>query len=179
MRVHFPLLAIIALGACDREERSFRDTPPEIRNQAVTMSSLEPGGVRPSVTLSNAYEQNGWAVSEGKRLYQQMNCSGCHALGGGSIGPPLMDEEWIYGVEPENIFATIVEGRPNGMPAFRGKLTPQQVWQLVGYVRSLSGLVNKDVRTGRDDHMQLKRQEQSKETETPRRSAAEPPPESP
>ena len=56
------------------------------------------------------------------------------------MGPPLMDDEWIYGSEPENIFATIVEGRPNGMPSFRGRIPDYQVWQLVAYVRSMSGL---------------------------------------
>ena len=37
------------------------------------------------------------------------------------MGPPLMDDKWIYGYEPEQVFATIVEGRPNGMPAFGGE----------------------------------------------------------
>ena len=33
-----------------------------------------------------------------------------------------MDREWIYGGQPANIFATIVEGRPNGMPSWRGRI---------------------------------------------------------
>ena len=61
------------------------------------------------------------------------------------MGPPLMDDEWIYGSEPQNIYATIVEGRPNGMPSFRGKIPDQQVWELVAYVRSMSGLLRQDV----------------------------------
>ena len=68
-----------------------------------------------------------------------MNCTGCHAHGGGAIGPPLMDDSWIYGSHPDQIFATIVEGRPNGMPSFRGKLPDYEIWQLAAYVRSLSG----------------------------------------
>ncbi len=36
---------------------------------------------------------------------------------------------------PENIYATIINGRPNGMPAFGGKIPPQQVWQIVAYVQ--------------------------------------------
>jgi mono/diheme cytochrome c family protein len=27
-----------------------------------------------------------------------------------------MDDKWLYGSEPENIVASILEGRPNGMP---------------------------------------------------------------
>ena len=42
-------------------------------------------------------------------------------MGGGGIGPPLMDDRWIYGSAPENIYASIVQGRPNGMPAWGGR----------------------------------------------------------
>jgi cytochrome c oxidase cbb3-type subunit 3 len=40
------------------------------------------------------------------------------------------------------------------MPAFGGKIPEQQIWQLAGYVRSMSGHGAKEARTGRDDHMQ-------------------------
>jgi cytochrome c oxidase cbb3-type subunit 3 len=39
------------------------------------------------------------------------------------------------------------------MPSFRGKIPDHQVWQIVAYVRSLSGLLPKDVAPGRSDHM--------------------------
>ena len=51
-----------------------------------------------------------------------------------------MDAQWIYGNQPQNIFSTIVEGRPNGMPSFRGRIATQQVWQLVAYVRSVGAI---------------------------------------
>ncbi len=44
----------------------------------------------------------------------------------------------------DQIAATIAEGRPNGMPAWRGKLTDDQIWKLAAYVRSLSGQPSKD-----------------------------------
>jgi cytochrome c oxidase cbb3-type subunit 3 len=31
-----------------------------------------------------------------------------------------MDDQWVYGDAPQNLFATIVQGRPNGMPSFGG-----------------------------------------------------------
>jgi cytochrome c oxidase cbb3-type subunit 3 len=105
--------------------------------------------------------ENAWAISEGKRLFSAFNCSGCHGNGGGAIGPPLMDHRWIYGYAPDNVHESIVEGRPNGMPAFRGRLTEQQAWQLTAYVLSLSGLVPKDAAGGRSDHMLAKPSEQS------------------
>jgi cytochrome c oxidase cbb3-type subunit 3 len=112
-------------------------------------------------------------VSEGKRLYEWFNCVGCHAHGGGGMGPALMDDKWIYGSGPENIFSTIIEGRPNGMPSFRAKIPNQQVWQIVAYVRSMSGQLSKDVSPGRDDNMNVKESEQSKGKEQPVTKAAE------
>jgi len=57
----------------------------------------------------------------------------------------LMDAEWLYGSEPQNIYTTIIEGRPKGMPAFGGKVPDQQIWQLVAYVQSMSGNAPLDV----------------------------------
>ncbi len=58
--------------------------------------------------------------------------------GGGGMGPPLMDNIWIYGDSIENIGASIREGRPNGMPAFRGFLPDEQIWQLAAYAFALA-----------------------------------------
>jgi cytochrome c oxidase cbb3-type subunit 3 len=68
------------------------------------------------------YDENAYAVSQGKRLYRWYNCNGCHAGGGGGIGPALMDAEWRYGGDPAQVFASIVQGRPNGMPSFGGHI---------------------------------------------------------
>jgi cytochrome c oxidase cbb3-type subunit 3 len=78
-----------------------------------------------------------------------------------------MDARWIYGSAPDNIYSTIVEGRPNGMPAFRGKVPQQQVWQLVAYVRSLSGLAPSDAAPSRGDEMRTRRPESLTTPESP------------
>jgi len=85
-----------------------------------------------------SYYENPQAVVEGKRLFSQYNCSGCHSNGGGGMGPDLMDDEWIYGDRLEQIHQTLVEGRPNGMPAWGGKIPDAQLWALAAYVRSMS-----------------------------------------
>ena len=82
------------------------------------------------------------------------NCAGCHASGGGGgMGPPLMDDEWRYGSDPASIFDTIMKGRPNGMPSFGGHIPEDQVWQLVAYVRSMSGMLRPDVAPSRADSL--------------------------
>ncbi|MFN7945050.1 MAG: c-type cytochrome [Blastocatellia bacterium] len=172
----FVVIALLVLTACEREQRRFREIPPgATASSAVRQSELQPGAPQPVAHFEGPYADNAWGVSEGQRLYSWFNCVGCHAHGGGGIGPPLMDDKWIYGSEPENIFATIIEGRPNGMPSFRGRLTNQQVWQLVAYVRSMSGQLRKDVSPGRSDDMNVKAPEQSKPKEYPVTQPAEHP----
>ncbi|MFL5490866.1 MAG: c-type cytochrome [Gemmatimonadales bacterium] len=166
----------LSLPACQREERNFSGMPPSATSTmpAARESGLQPGPPVRSASINGPYEQNAYGVSQGKTLYNQFNCSGCHFQGGGGIGPPLMDDEWVYGSRPENIFETIAEGRPNGMPSFGGKINPDQIWQIVAYVRSMSGLLRKDVATGRNDDMQVRSQEQAADKAKPVQSAVPP-----
>jgi cytochrome c oxidase cbb3-type subunit III len=170
-------IAAAMTTACEREERRFEEgTPTPPAYAAVTLDTLQPGVPSPDVDVVNASERNAYDLSEGKRLFSAWNCSGCHSHGGGGMGPALMDDEWIYGSDPENIVATIVEGRPNGMPSFRGRITNQQLWQLAAYVRSLAGLTPKAPSPGRDDDMQYKPDEQRMPKQPPRSGATRNPP---
>lgn len=156
-------LLLLALTACERENRRFSENPPTATptSNALVVSQLQPGPAVVEPRVEAPYDDNAWAVSEGKTLFNAMNCSGCHFQGGGGIGPPLMDADWIYGSEPQQIFESIANGRPNGMPAWKYMLSTQQIWELVSYVRSLSGLNPKGARSGRDDHMMRKPAEAS------------------
>jgi cytochrome c oxidase cbb3-type subunit 3 len=106
--------------------------------------SGEAGQGEPQVVLTTGakraalYENNKDAIEAGRGLYAAYNCSGCHAGGGGGFGPALSDDQWLYGGSLENIVATLYEGRPRGMPAWRGKIPDEQMWQLAAYVKSLS-----------------------------------------
>ncbi len=158
----------IALSSCKKEERPFTEQPMSGAEKTLQVSELVPGpGHTTATPVANYYEQNAWGMAEGKRLYEFYNCVGCHAHGGGGMGPPLMDMKWIYGSNPEQIFATIMQGRPNGMPSFRGKIPEEQVWQIAAYVRSLGGLTNSGAEPARDDHMQAQPPENSLPKQTP------------
>ena len=146
---------LVALGACQREQRRFRESPPSTSPSAVRVSALQPGTVQDTTHAAGPYDNIAYHVSEGQRLFGWYNCSGCHANGGGGMGPALMDEKWIYGSAPEQIYNTIVQGRPNGMPSFAGKIPTPQVWELVAYVRSLSAQNSTGARSSRSDHMMM------------------------
>jgi cytochrome c oxidase cbb3-type subunit 3 len=168
------LASCALLAACWREERAFRPVPVAQAVRGEQLSTLVPGPAEPKREVTHPYLDNAFAISEGKRLFSWYNCVGCHANGGGGMGPPLMDGRWIYGSAPEQLFSTIAEGRPNGMPAFGRNIPPDQVWQLVAYVRSMSGQGRKDAAPGRGDSMSLGEPESMRE-ELPPRGQGSPP----
>jgi len=127
------LLLPLALSACDRETRDYHSLALQSNDRA------------------EAFGSNAFHLSQGQRLYAWMNCGGCHAHGGGGMGPPLRDDEWRYGGSMEQMVATILDGRPNGMPSFRDRITEDQAWQLATYVRSMSARTRQDMLAGRAD----------------------------
>jgi cytochrome c oxidase cbb3-type subunit III len=162
------VVLVAALAGCEREIRPFQDvSAASARSQKPVLDPISPGGQHPPDADYSPFQHNAWGMAEGKRLFDAYNCSGCHAHGGGGMGPPLMDEKWIYGSRPANIFETIVEGRPNGMPSFRNKIPDSQVWQLVAYVQAMSGQAPIDVLPSRSDHMRYSTPENARRAETP------------
>lgn len=150
------IIALVLMTACRRDQRQADDKSFATDVPAGTEPGLLSAGgqvnLRPN-PVQAGYEHNAAALSEGQRLYGWMNCSGCHSHGGGGMGPALMDDEWRYGGRIDQIAATIMEGRPNGMPSFRGKMNDDQVWKVAAYVRTLSGQPAKDVVSSRADEM--------------------------
>jgi mono/diheme cytochrome c family protein len=100
---------------------------------------IRPGEV-PAVgaELRNPYEGNAAVAATGAKLFVAYNCVDCHgADGSGAMGPSLADGRWHFGGSPGEVFESIYQGRPEGMPAWGSVLSPDQVWTLVTYVRSL------------------------------------------
>ncbi len=168
-------LAALAFTSCEREDRRFREEPPAANAASTaTLSPLQPGPTVREVKTHSPYQENAYMVNEGKALFNQMNCVGCHANGGGGMGPALMDDDWIYGSDPQQIFSSIAQGRPNGMPAWSGVLSNDQIWRLVGYVQSMSGQLRKDVAPTRNDDMFAGPSEQRAREMKPKKANAGP-----
>jgi cytochrome c oxidase cbb3-type subunit 3 len=55
-----------------------------------------------------------------------------------------------------SVFASIRDGRPHGMPAFRDKMTTEQIWQLAGYVRTVGAYSAKTAAPSRNDEKQTR-----------------------
>lgn len=86
-----------------------------------------------------------------------MGCKDCHGEGVGVAGrgPSLIDGWWRHGPDAVSIFISIRDGRPEGMPTFRAKLTTNQVWELTGYVQTLGAMTASAAAPGRSDEKQI------------------------
>ena len=105
----------------------------------VPVSGLHPGTVPINPDIKSPVANDPEAVRRGMQYFTAFNCSGCHAAnGGGGMGPSLSNAKFIYGSDPANIYLSILQGRPNGMPAWGGMLPDEAIWDIVAYVQSLS-----------------------------------------
>jgi cytochrome c oxidase cbb3-type subunit 3 len=167
------LLSLVIVG-CEREKRVFDPGSSGATPASGTVLNEVSAGQNPPQQAPLAFQQSAYSVAEGKRFYQAYNCVGCHAQGGGAIGPALMDSVWIYGSSLEQVHSTIVQGRPNGMPSFAGKIPDYQAWEIAAYVRSISGLLPSDVAPSRSDHMPAAIPESAKDKEHPEQENQQP-----
>ncbi len=109
---------------------------------------IQPGMMKPfaGMRLVNPHEGDANAAATGAKLYLAYNCVDCHGGdGSGAMGPSLADGRWHFGGEAPEVFESIYQGRPEGMPAWGSLISEDQIWLLVTYVRSLSK--GKDVTT--------------------------------
>ena len=85
----------------------------------------------------NPFEGKADAAEAGHALFGKLNCAGCHAYDlTGGMGPDLTDNSWMYGGKAGEIYLSISEGRPRGMPAWKDKMTADEIWQVVSYIQS-------------------------------------------
>jgi cytochrome c oxidase cbb3-type subunit 3 len=97
------------------------------------------------VSLSNPYKGSQDAIKTGGKLFIAYNCLDCHgADGSGAMAPSFQDGRWHFGGGPAEVFESIYQGRPDGMPAWGGRISNDQIWMLTAYVRSLA---SKDLST--------------------------------
>jgi cbb3-type cytochrome c oxidase subunit III len=87
------------------------------------------------------------SIAAGQQVYAK-NCASCHGetgKGDGKMGaelkpppPNLADADWKHGATDGEIFIVVRDGiRTTPMKSFKSKLTTDQMWQVVNYMRSL------------------------------------------
>ena len=150
-------LMLVAAGAFLgwlRQPLEFRLDPPAAAD--LDRIRLMPNGISGAPPESyfergQPYETSSYDLSQGKRLYSWFGCASCHGDGRGGSGPSFLDGWWLYGPEMVSIVASIRDGRPHGMPAFRNRMTTEQIWQLAGYVQTIGSYTPKIAAPSRND----------------------------
>lgn len=161
------LCAACAIAGCDRSAGERSDTSGSIgasaspeqstaSNLLVAGDSLRfiehpdnlpagfPSSLKP-LLVTNPYEGDARALTIGGQLFIGYNCMDCHgAAGSGAMGPSFQDGRWHFGGSSGEVFESIFQGRPDGMPAWGGRISNEQIWMLTAYVRSLA---SKDLST--------------------------------
>ena len=112
-------------------------------------SGQQIGGNPDAKKVKNPAAATPVSIAAGQQLYQKY-CKFCHgdaAKGDGKMAPKdthpsdLTDDKWDRGSSDGEIFAVISEGAGPKfqMKGFKSKLTPEEIWNVVNYVRSLNG----------------------------------------
>jgi len=90
--------------------------------------------------VANPYVNDMAAIKAGHELFVNMNCAACHGYDlKGGMGPDLTDTYWRYGGSPADIYKSIFEGRPQGMPAWGRSIPPAYIWKVVAYIQAKGG----------------------------------------
>ena len=138
------LVAALCLSSCSSSEKPSGASPAP----AVAARASDEGK-----TLSNPVPATPASISSGKKLFDKL-CVECHgekadgvsaiaaAMPEGEVKPPnLTDDKWDHGSTDGDIFVFIRDGAVGSaaMKGLNGRpgVGPNEMWNLVNYVRSL------------------------------------------
>jgi cbb3-type cytochrome c oxidase subunit III len=111
------------------------------------LDGQQPQSTSPARDLKNPVPSSAKSVETGRKLFKQY-CRPCHgedAKGNGPMAPKdihppnLTDAVWGYGSTDGEIFTNIRNGiGPKfNMKSWKSKMTEDQIWSVVNYLRSL------------------------------------------
>src|SRR3546814_29274 len=140
------LIVSLAVAGCERRAggsttgAAIWPSPSAQALNAIPLGAPPGAVVNVAQSIHNPLEGQPQAIAQGKALFGSMNCVYCHASGGkGLMGPALDNAGWRYGGSPAEIYNSIHDGRPKGMPAWGARLPSDEIWKLVAYIESLGG----------------------------------------
>jgi mono/diheme cytochrome c family protein len=116
---------------------------------SVAITAQNPGGSPEGKKLKNPVAATPESIAAGAKTFQKM-CSFCHGKEGNGQGsrapktmtppPDLTDGTWDRGSTDGELFLVMLEGAGPKfeMKGLKGKMSDQDLWNVVNYVRSLS-----------------------------------------
>ena len=87
----------------------------------------------------NPFTGNADMAAEGRTLYFQVGCQGCHGGGGGGgMATSVIDEAWTFGSDDEVLFRLIKGEVPEQtMPTVYSVLEDEEIWKILAFIRSV------------------------------------------
>ena len=127
------MLAALAGAACGMKEAPGTHSTTANQNAAAPANTNAAG----ATTAASAP-----AGGEAAALYQSLSCAACHGADGKGNAtmkdiPNFADAAWQKKATDAEMIAVIQNGKPP-MPAYRGRLTDEQLKALVSHIRSLA-----------------------------------------
>jgi len=116
----------------------FSDWSSEGQWQAeVAAAQSQTAAIRASLPTTNPKRGDPAEIAEGAKIWATI-CVACHLPDGkGLVGPSLIDPYWKYGSADAELFATVSEGRPGGMPPWGPQLGSDKIWEVLAYLETL------------------------------------------
>lgn len=131
---HAACVLLTLLAACGRGDSGTGNAPLSVRFPDHVAAG---GNQPPAAELKNPLPIDSANSTDGSKVFSAMNCDGCHGGGAlGWVGPSLVDGRWRYGGTDGAVFQSIFYGRPRGMPAYGGIMSPGAIWKVVAYIRA-------------------------------------------
>ena len=117
-------------GGSGAANSSSRPDPPPAA--AAPMPAPEPEKLNP-------FTGNADRAAEGRTLYFQVGCQGCHGGGGGGgMATSVIDDAWAFGSDDEVLFRLIKGEIPEQtMPTVYSVLEDDEVWKILAFIRSV------------------------------------------
>jgi cytochrome c oxidase cbb3-type subunit 3 len=140
-------ISILAAGIYMWRFHIGRTAPLSEQEYAIAVQAAEIEHIAYLKKSANMVDENSvrlltdaFALDAGKKIFE-LNCAACHGKSGeGTVGPNLTDEYWLHGGSIKDVFKTIKYGWPEkGMKSWKDDLSPVQMAQISGYIKSLVG----------------------------------------
>jgi mono/diheme cytochrome c family protein len=137
-------LAVVMLGCAQSITAQPQQDPPKVAvpDQQPKASDAPAPADQQKPKKLNPFTGNEAAIKEGRQLYLQAGCPGCHGSGGGGAmagATAFIRDTWKFGGDDETYFK-VTKGTYPGqtMPAvFGAVLTDEQVWKIIAWIRSI------------------------------------------
>lgn len=138
------ILAFVMLGCVQSLTAQSQQEPPKaaVPDQQPKASEAPASVDQQKPKKLNPFTGNADAIKEGRQLYLEKGCPGCHGSGGGGAmagATAFIRDTWKFGGDDETYFKVIKGTYPGQtMPAvFGATLTDEQTWKIIAWIRSI------------------------------------------